>query len=161
MARTGLRMMPTSPSSPLKFRTAGFPQYGFKAGVSDEAFPTDVLVKPVPGMPSHIGRFAFILRVLRGPVATSSEAGGRARSPAPVRATPVALPQGPSLSSGCSVPGFLACRPHPPHSQVQRDFTACGLYALPSLCGHALATREWFRAFAVLSLSTCRPLDRK
>ena len=32
MARTGLRMMPTFPSSPLKFRTAGFPQYGFKAG---------------------------------------------------------------------------------------------------------------------------------
>jgi hypothetical protein len=39
MARTGLRMMPTFPSPPLKFRTAGFPQYGFKAGLSDEAFP--------------------------------------------------------------------------------------------------------------------------
>jgi len=35
MARTGLRMMPTSPWSPLKFRTVGFPQYGFKAGMSD------------------------------------------------------------------------------------------------------------------------------
>ena len=32
-------MMPTFPSSSLKFRTAGFPQYGFKAGVSDRAFP--------------------------------------------------------------------------------------------------------------------------
>ena len=39
MARTGLRMMPTFPSSSLKFRTAGFPRYGFKAGLSDEAFP--------------------------------------------------------------------------------------------------------------------------
>src|ERR1700730_5177054 len=39
MARTGLRMMPTFPSPPLKFRTAGFPQYGFKAGLSDGAFP--------------------------------------------------------------------------------------------------------------------------
>ena len=38
MARTGLRMMPTFPSPSLKFRTAGFPQYGFKAGVSDGAF---------------------------------------------------------------------------------------------------------------------------
>ena len=38
-ARTGLRMMPTSPRSPLSFRTAGFPQYGWKAGVSDGAFP--------------------------------------------------------------------------------------------------------------------------
>src|SRR5262249_52949381 len=34
MARTGLRMMPTSPSPSLKFRTAGFPQYGFKASLS-------------------------------------------------------------------------------------------------------------------------------
>jgi hypothetical protein len=50
MARTGLRMMPTFPSPPLKFRTAGFPQYGFKAGVSDEACPTN--------------RFAIVLRAL-------------------------------------------------------------------------------------------------
>ena len=27
------------PSPPLKFRTAGFPQYGFKADISDGAFP--------------------------------------------------------------------------------------------------------------------------
>jgi len=40
MALIGLRMMPTFPSPPLKFRTAGFPRYGFKAGISDEAFPT-------------------------------------------------------------------------------------------------------------------------
>jgi hypothetical protein len=39
MARTGLRMMPTFPSPPLKFRTAGFPRYGFKASMSDETFP--------------------------------------------------------------------------------------------------------------------------
>ncbi len=41
MARTGLRMMPTFPLPPLKFRTAGFPRYGFKAGLSVEAFPAD------------------------------------------------------------------------------------------------------------------------
>jgi hypothetical protein len=41
MARTGLRMMPTFPSPPLKFRTAGFPRYGFKAGISDGAFPAN------------------------------------------------------------------------------------------------------------------------
>ncbi len=35
VARTGLRMMPTFPPLPLKSRTAGFPQYGFKAGISD------------------------------------------------------------------------------------------------------------------------------
>src|SRR3989442_11504759 len=38
-ARTGLRMMPTSPRSPLSFRTAGFSPYGSKAGPSDRAFP--------------------------------------------------------------------------------------------------------------------------
>ena len=31
--------MPTFPPSSLKFRTAGFPQYGFKAGGADGAFP--------------------------------------------------------------------------------------------------------------------------
>ena len=39
VARIGLRMMPTFPLSPLSFRTAGFPQYGWKAGLSDGAFP--------------------------------------------------------------------------------------------------------------------------
>ena len=41
MARSGLRMMPTFPLPSLKFRTASFPQYGFKAGVSDRACPFD------------------------------------------------------------------------------------------------------------------------
>jgi hypothetical protein len=41
MARSGLRMMPTFPLPPLKFRTAGFPRYDFKAGVSDEDFPAN------------------------------------------------------------------------------------------------------------------------
>ena len=50
MARTGLRMMPTSPSPPLKFRTAGFPQYGFKASMSDRAFLQVRNLKPAPGM---------------------------------------------------------------------------------------------------------------
>src|ERR1700758_4854590 len=39
-ARTGLRMMPTSPRSPLSFRTAGFPQYGWEGGILGGAFPT-------------------------------------------------------------------------------------------------------------------------
>jgi len=50
MARTGLRMMPTFPSPPLKFRTAGFPQYGFKASMSDRAFPQVHSLKPAPGI---------------------------------------------------------------------------------------------------------------
>ena len=50
MARTGLRM-PTFPSPSLKFRTAGFPRYGFKASLSGRAFPNLAEVKPAPGMP--------------------------------------------------------------------------------------------------------------
>ena len=41
-ARIGLRMMPTFPRSPLSFRTAGFPRYGWKAGLPDGAFPKAV-----------------------------------------------------------------------------------------------------------------------
>jgi len=51
MARSGLRMMPTFPSSPLRFRTAGFPQYGSKADLSDRAFPDHASVKLAPSMP--------------------------------------------------------------------------------------------------------------
>jgi hypothetical protein len=38
-ARIGLRMMPTSPRSPLSFRTVSFPQYGCKAGFSKRCLP--------------------------------------------------------------------------------------------------------------------------
>ena len=47
-ARTGLRMMPTSPRSPLSFRTAGFPQYGWKAGLSGGALPDATQLKSAP-----------------------------------------------------------------------------------------------------------------
>ena len=47
-ARTGLRMMPTFPRSSLSFRTAGFPQYGWKAGLSGGAFPNATQLKSAP-----------------------------------------------------------------------------------------------------------------
>ena len=43
-------MMPTFPRSPLSFRTAGFPQYGWKAGFPSGAFLDDQRFKPAPGM---------------------------------------------------------------------------------------------------------------
>src|SRR3954467_11957047 len=49
-ARTGLRMMPTFPRSPRSFRTAGFPQYGWKAGLSGRGLPEPQRLKPAPGM---------------------------------------------------------------------------------------------------------------
>ena len=36
--------------APLKFRTAGFPRYDFKAGLSDGAFPVFAPVKHAPGV---------------------------------------------------------------------------------------------------------------
>src|ERR1017187_5816830 len=52
MALSGLRMMPLSPSPSLKFRTARFPRYGFKADISDGAFPSSALLKLAPSIRS-------------------------------------------------------------------------------------------------------------
>jgi len=49
-ALDGLRMMPLFPPSPLKFRKDGFPDYGFKVGLSDSAFPWSLSLKPAPGI---------------------------------------------------------------------------------------------------------------
>jgi hypothetical protein len=123
MARTGLRMMPTFPSSPLKFRTAGFPRYGFKAGVSAGAFPRaaptwralPVCIPPsCPPLPACLSFSAQCRSTL---CTKHCHASGYA-----------ALPQGPSLRSGFCCPGPSSLmRPHPPHSQAQRDFTVMQL----------------------------------
>src|SRR5262249_9017615 len=99
MARTGLRMMPTFPSPPLKFRTAGFPQYGFKAGLSEGAFPARrPIVTPI--------WFASLLRTPRFQTCLSPlDVGAVVRWSAAIRATVVALPQGSSLRSGFFCPG--------------------------------------------------------
>jgi hypothetical protein len=83
MARTGLRMMPTSPSPPLKFRTASFPRYGFKAGISDKAFPKK------PGLPSSFVPTAFTVYSL---LCVRDDARVRhLRASGPNRSTPGAL----------------------------------------------------------------------
>ena len=43
-------MMPTFPRSSLSFRTAGFPQYGWKVGFPSGAFLGDKQLKPAPGI---------------------------------------------------------------------------------------------------------------
>jgi hypothetical protein len=100
MARTGLRMMPTSPSSPLKFRTAGFPQYGFKAGLSDGACPAAVRLSLLPAYPSRrtvCSRRSCPPWSSLGP---RSESGQVTRLDTTMRAACTALPQGPSLRTG-------------------------------------------------------------
>ena len=79
MALIGLRMRPMFPSPPLKSRTVGFPQYGFKASISDDAFLREISVKPAPGMPSRscslLPSFArFPLRGRLGSASKSTQA---------------------------------------------------------------------------------------
>jgi hypothetical protein len=74
-ARTGLRMMPTFPRSPLRFRTVGFPQYGSKAGLSDRAFPDPASVKLAPSIPVASIRFATTLRALRSSMGSPFSVG--------------------------------------------------------------------------------------
>ena len=68
-------------------------------------------------------------------------------------------PRGPRSGPGCPVPvrhhliGLI--RPTRRHIAISPH---CGLSAMPSLCGSAEATREWFRAFTAHSFLACRPL---
>ena len=122
MARTGLRMMPTFPSPPLKFRTAGFPQYGFKAGISDKAFPKN-LVCHRPSCP------------LLSPCTPCSVSGTMRDSAPPCERTHPLYPRGPRSGPGYAVPVHLhligpirPTRGHIPTSPTR------GLYEMPSLC---------------------------
>jgi hypothetical protein len=71
---------------------------------------------------------------------------------------PSPYPRGPRSGPGCIVPVHQhlpgPIRPTCRHSAISPQG---GLYALPSLCGSASATDEWFRAFAARSVSTCHP----
>jgi hypothetical protein len=97
MARSGLRMMPTFPSPSLKFRTVSFPQYGFKVGMSDGAFPNDT---------QRVARFASVLRARRCHRRNPrTEPRDGARLSTSVRAAFTALPQGSSLRPGFCSPG--------------------------------------------------------
>src|SRR6516164_2388552 len=147
MARTGLRMMPTFPSPPLKFRTAGFPRYGSKAGLSDEAFPANW--------------FAIVLRALGGHRLFPALCQGRCAEEHLRASGSTALPQGPSLRSGlcCPSPSSLN-RPHPPHSRAHPDFTVSRLirdaFAVP--IGMGLGDPRLVLSFRRCSFATCRPL---
>src|SRR3954454_1922273 len=144
-------MMPTSPRSPLSFRTAGFPQYGWKAGLSGGAFPERQRLKPAPGihlltlgLPSpfvHLGVTA-VAPYCAGPLTMMMHRHGGW----------VALrPRGPRSGPGYAVP--VRPRLTGPIRPTRRHIATSpqgGLYAMPSLCGSAEATREWFRAFATI-----------
>jgi hypothetical protein len=115
MARTGLRMMPTFPSSPLKLRTASFPQYGFKVGLSKGAFPA----QGAPwSRPSDLHP-SFVPAAFQPPALCRGSCALEHRHSSSL----AALPQGPSLRSGLCCPGPSSLsRPHPPHSRAHLDF---------------------------------------
>ena len=158
-ARTGLRMMPTSPRSPPIIPYGGFSPvrlegWPFRRGLPNTSANLSLL-------PACAGR---CLVCVHPSCASSpqqwhrSESGLWARLRTAIRWS-LHHPRGPRSGPGCSVPvrhhligpirptrGHIAISPHG------------GLYAMPSLCGSAGATRERFRAFAAHSLLACRPL---
>jgi hypothetical protein len=121
MARTGLRMMPTFPLPPLKFRTAGFPRYGFKAGLSDAAFPAI--------------RFAIVLRTLCchrcSRLCVRDDALVSTSVRADYRSTPGALASGPSYAVSVHLHLIGPIRPTRGHIRIS---PSRGLYQMPSLC---------------------------
>jgi hypothetical protein len=125
VARSGLRMMPMFPLSPLSFRTAGFPSTAGRLAFQVVPLFVSPQVKPAPGMPCAPRRIASTLHALRCPTlrpALCRNSGFGGALPFE-ESTP--LPQRSSLRSGfyCPSPSTLN-RPHPSHSQAHPDFAA-------------------------------------
>ena len=118
-------MMPTFPPPPLSFRTAGFPQYGWKVGLSGSAFPGVAQLKPAPGIPRATPWFASALRALCGPPLRPALCQDGELSGALPYEEMSPLPQRPSLRSGlcCPSPSTLT-RPHASRSQAHPTFAA-------------------------------------
>jgi hypothetical protein len=140
------------------FRTAGFPRYGWKAGLSGGAFPGVIQLKPAPGMRwSASGLRPSFVRLVTSAM-TRSVSGLWARSRTAIR-WGLHHPRGPRSGPGYHVPvRHHLIGPIRPARRRIAISPHSGLYAMPSLCGSAKATRERFRAFAAHSLLTCRPL---
>ena len=104
MARTGLRMMPTFPSPPLSFRTAGFPQYGWKAGY--QVKPSRALLR-LSLLPAYPSRHAVCHHPSCSPwrlVHPCSVSRTCARWSTAMRATFSLYPRGPRSEPGYAVP---------------------------------------------------------
>src|ERR1039457_505743 len=97
-------MMPLSPSPSLKFRTARFPRYGFKADISDGAFPSSALLKLAPSIRSPM----FGLLPSFAPLESQTLLPVLSRAGFPLRDTVTRAsrpyPRGPRSGQGYSVP---------------------------------------------------------
>ena len=133
------RMMPPFPPSSLRCRTAGFPRYSSKAGLSDGAFPALPPVKPAPGNTLRQLRFASILRASRGmPTVPVLSRGQLLGETPPFNRYISVYPRGPRSGPGYVVPVHHhligPIRPTRGHIAISSH---CDLYAMPSLCGSA------------------------
>jgi hypothetical protein len=150
-------MMPTFPSPPLKFRTVGFPQYGFKASMSDKACRARRPVKRVPRIPESADTFTppFARSPCRAHTPLVPDQDKRAASTNRSRRGELPLdPRGPWLRPElcCLQPSALTTTPSASLAGTRR-LRLVRLYAAPSLCGHAEATHETFPTFTA-ALST-------
>ena len=141
--------MPTFPPLSLKFRKAGFPRYGFKAGVSDSAFPST----------ASSSRRAVCIHPsctsLPVPSYPRSSRGTRCAGTPPFKRLLPLYPRGPRSGPGYSVPVHRhlidPIRPTRQHTAISPQ---SGLYAMSSLCTLSLAPRRP-PSGSVLSLAYC------
>ena len=143
-------LCPTSPRSPLRFRTVGFPQYGSKAGLSDGPSLIAFRLSWLPACPSREAGLlpSFVLSaaawVLRSESETTCSVEHRHASDMR-RSTPGALAPVQVVLSWSINTYSAPSAPLAGTSQLHR--TATYMECLRR-CGSASATREWFRAFA-------------
>jgi hypothetical protein len=159
VARTGLRMMPTFPRSPLSFRTAGFPQYGWKVCVSDGTFLGASRLSSLPAYARSSSSLSPSFVSADQPLTSSTESGNGGPTDTAKSGRDSPHPRGPRSGLGYSVPiHHHLIDPIRPTRRHVRISPQCDLYRAPSLCGSASATHEWFRTFACCSVRTCRSL---
>src|SRR5262245_20941974 len=152
-------MMPTFPRSPLSFRTAGFPQYGWKVCVSDGTFLGASRLSSLPAYATSTSRLSPSFVSADQPLNSSSGSGTEVQPILQNRAGDSPHPRGPRSGLGYSVPiHHHLVDPIRPTRRHVRISPQCDLYRAPSLCGSASATHEWFRTFACCSVRTCRSL---
>jgi hypothetical protein len=158
MARTGLRMMATFPSPSLKFRTAGFPQYSFKASLSDRACPPLPWLSLLPASPPRptVCRDSSPASAPAPPAWRCVQARAGLRRPLRGRLTPPTpgvLGSGPS-SVVSDHHGLL--RPQPPVPPARNDFAALPFIRRAFAVWARLGDPRDLPYFRCRALQTCR-----
>ncbi len=119
------------------FRTAGFPQYGWKAGISDSAFPEHPSLKPAPGIrrctPGLLLPFAHLIVRFGCPVLCRADDSSMRRLGVGSDSAPGALAPVRVLLSR----SINTYQPHPTHSWAHRDFTDSATYTRCLRCAGA------------------------